>query len=153
MFTDRQLRSFWSKVDVKGEDDCWEWTAARNQRGRPVFQPRTCQKLGISYSAYRISWILFKGEIPEGQWVLHTCDNPACINPKHLFLGTAKQNTRDMFGKGRSGKSKLVPSQVLKIRDDPRPRRIIAKEYGVTLNMVQKIKSGHSWRHLWISNQ
>lgn len=148
MFTDRQLKSFWSKVDVRGLDDCWNWTAALSQRGRPVFSPQVCRKLGISYLAYRISWILSNGVIPWGKNVLHSCDNPRCCNPRHLWLGTSRDNTQDMFNKGRSGKSKLSPDQVLKIREDPRPRRIIAKENGVTLNMIQKIKSRHSWSQL-----
>lgn len=153
MFSPHQLKSFWDKVGIKGLDDCWEWTAARSLRGRPIYSPRLCKSLGISYLSYRVAWELTRGPIPEGLSVLHRCDNPLCCNPTHLFLGNQLSNTLDMLKKGRSGKAKLEERQVREIKVDERPRRIIAKEYGVTLNTVQKIKSGHSWRHLWISNQ
>lgn len=146
MISDKLIRSFWDKVQIT--DTCWIWTGSKNSRGRGVFHPSACKKLGISYLAYRVSWIIHYGAIPTGKQVCHTCDNPSCVNPEHLFLGSAKDNTLDMLKKGRSGKTKLVAEQVLLIREDPRPRRVIAKEFNVTLNMIQKIKSKRSWKHL-----
>lgn len=140
------IDGFWEKVKIT--PGCWEWTASKNQAGRGIYNPRRAKKLGISPLAYRVSWRIHYGELPEGLWVLHTCDNPTCVNPQHLFLGTSKDNTLDMLKKDRSGKSKLTPVQVLSIRSDERPRRVIAKEYGITLNMVKKIKSQHSWSWL-----
>lgn len=148
MFTNRQLKAFWDKVDVKGPLDCWNWKASKSLRGRPVFNPSGCQKLGISYLSYRVSWVIHYGLVPPGMCVLHSCDNPLCCNPEHLFLGTSLDNTIDMLKKGRGGKAKLNELQVMNIRKDERPRREIASEYGITLNMIQKIKSRHSWRHL-----
>ena len=138
--------SFWGKVRIT--PGCWEWTAARNQAGRGILNPRLCRKNGLSPLAYRISWLIHFGPIPSGLHVLHSCDNPGCVNPNHLFLGSPLDNTLDMMRKRRGGKSKLSEDQVRMIRGDQRPRRVIAKEYGVSLNQVQKIKSGYSWS--WI---
>lgn len=140
------IDGFWEKVKIT--PGCWEWLASKNQARRGIYNPRGAKKLGVSSLAYRVSWIIHYGELPEGSQVLHSCDNPTCVNPQHLFLGTSKDNTLDMLKKGRGGKSKLTSVQVISIRSDERPRRVIAKEYGITLNMVQKIKAKHSWSWL-----
>lgn len=76
---------------------CWEWTGKKNSKGYGGVGFR-----GKNWRVNRVAWILFKGEeIPEGMMVCHSCDNPSCINPKHLFLGTALDNNRDMMEKGR----------------------------------------------------
>lgn len=85
---------FWNKVDRSG--DCWTWQGSRDRKGygrvsvnqRPVL-------------AHRFSWTLSHGPIPDGLCVLHKCDNPPCVNPEHLFLGTIADNNRDMVAKGR----------------------------------------------------
>lgn len=89
---------FWSKVDKSGE--CWIWTASTRGNGRPNFYFR-----GKCTTAHRVSWILANGEIPDGLQVLHNCpggDNPLCVNPDHLFLGTVSDNVKDMYAKKRS---------------------------------------------------
>ncbi len=88
---------FWRKV-VRTKT-CWLWTAAKNEKGYGVF--------GIGKEtdkAPRISWRLLKGPIPRGLFVLHKCDNPACVRIEHLFLGTNKENVDDMIAKGRNSK-------------------------------------------------
>lgn len=81
---------FWAKV--RRGDGCWEWQAAiRSGSGYGVFQ----LGVGKQAPAHRVAWTLTRGEIPEGLWVLHHCDNRRCVNPDHLYLGTAKDNCRD----------------------------------------------------------
>ena len=92
-------RRFWAKVDKLGEFDCWLWTGRRAKRyGYGELYRGPGQTVG---KAHRISWELHHG--PTDLKVLHTCDNPACVNPAHLFLGTQQDNLRDMRDKGRSG--------------------------------------------------
>lgn len=91
--------SFWAKVIVRGDDECWEWTACKDECGYGV---KIMQRR--KYKAHRLSWILHNHqEIPFGLYACHKCDNPSCVNPKHIFLGTQKDNMDDMYRKGRQG--------------------------------------------------
>jgi len=85
---------FWDKVDKTGE--CWLWTGARRRAYGYVGNGK-----GKVVDAQRLAWEITFGEIPEGLYVLHKCDNPQCVRPSHLFLGTARDNTLDMVAKGR----------------------------------------------------
>jgi len=86
---------FWAKV--RKTKKCWLWTAATNEKGYGIFGVRK-----FTDKAPRISWRLTRGPIPEKLFVLHHCDNPLCVNPDHLFLGTNNDNVRDMFNKKRN---------------------------------------------------
>lgn len=154
MFPSRYIQSFHSKY-VKLESGCWEWKAGRFERGYGKFNKRA-SKYGISSYAHRASWQIHFGEIPDGMQVCHKCDNPCCVNPEHLFLGSAKDNMEDASHKGRMygwkrpsgenhGRAKLSRDQVELIREDPRPRRVIAESFGVSLSRVSKIKQGVTW--------
>ena len=86
---------FWEKVDIRGEDDCWEWQASRGVKGYGFFRTE------YSNSAHRVSYLFAYGEIPDGLQINHHCDNPPCVNPKHIYAGTAKDNTADMLKRSR----------------------------------------------------
>lgn len=139
------MELFWSKVDASGE--CWLWVGTLNRRGYGHFP--TGKRHGLSHTAHRSSWIIHHGPIPEGLHVLHRCDNPSCVNPDHLFLGTHRDNMKDMKEKGRAkGPAKLTETQVRGIRSDTRTHRAIAKDYGITYALVGKIKRKETWKHL-----
>lgn len=106
---------FWSKVKPAGPDECWEWTGARDGSGYGNAWYR-----GNATGAHRVSWILAHGGIPEGMCVLHRCDNPPCVNPAHLFLGTHRDNARDREAKGRRTAPRILGERngVAKVPDD-----------------------------------
>lgn len=99
---DQRLRDrFLSKVDRKGIDDCWTWNAAKTTTGRRTPQ-RGVFRIGPKlFLAHRAAYVLFVGEIPGGAVVCHKCDNPICVNPSHLFVGTQSDNIRDCVEKKR----------------------------------------------------
>jgi hypothetical protein len=140
---------FWSKVQVLGLDECWEWSRSLFPRGygRVTFQ-------GQVVGAHRVAYELTHGLIPQGLDVLHSCDNRKCCNPTHLRLGTDQDNVEDKMSRGRqtlgsvNGMSRLTENQVLSIRFDSRIQSIIAKDFGITQSMVSKIKLKTSWKHL-----
>lgn len=91
---------FWAKVDKRGADECWPWTAALGKP--PRHYGRFRQPTGHEY-AHRVAWRLTNGPIPEGAKVLHGCDNPPCCNPGHLRLGSQTENNLDAVARGRYG--------------------------------------------------
>jgi hypothetical protein len=133
------------------ESGCWQWTACRNKYGYG--------QVGYQYSthtAHRFSWQIYRGEITDGKHVLHRCDNPACVNPAHLYLGSHQDNMLDRDARGRrrapsgerNGNSKLREDQVRRIREDDRPTSEIAEEYGIVQGVVRAIKTKRAWAHL-----
>jgi HNH endonuclease len=109
-----QLQWFFEKVDQRGLDECWNWKAGKNYAGYGVFG---------NQRAHRWIWEFENGPIPAGMYVLHSCDNPACVNPYHLRLGTHQENMRERDLKGRtlSGENanpaKLTTADVERIRE------------------------------------
>ncbi len=147
---------FWSKVRKSPEPDgCWLWTAGRNNKGYGLIRWR-----GRNCLAHRISWELANGPFPAELQVLHRCDVPLCIRPDHLFLGTVRDNVRDMMAKGRNraragesaAHSKLTGNQVRELRArfacGETNYSQLARAYGIDRGNVRKIVLGINWRHL-----
>lgn len=136
-----------------GQGNCWPWTAAISKwgYGHAAFPRAKARALGIRHmrNAQRIAWELTNGEIPPGLCVLHSCDNPPCCNPSHLFLGTQADNQRDRARKGRSAQ-KLTREQVLAIRAECANESYasIARRYGIAQPNVWKIAHRKTWAHL-----
>lgn len=148
---------FWSKVDRSGGPDaCWLWTAGLYASGHGKFVPEH----GRTTPAHRFAWELANGPIPQYLFVCHNCpggDNPACVNPAHMFLGTVADNMQDAARKGRMERgsarhsSKLTEEKVREIR-----RRAIAgemnvtlaREFGVTPTLIGQIVKRTAWSWL-----
>ena len=142
--------TFQSKYEVD-DNGCWIWTAYKLPGGYGQIQVNRRTTL-----AHRFSYEKFRGPIPKGYCVCHTCDTPSCVNPFHLFVGTQKDNVRDMLRKGRGGdnrgasnnNSKLTQDEVALIRRDDRRQVDIAQTYGISQAHVSVIKRGLSWAHV-----
>lgn len=142
------MERFWKKVDKT--DTCWNWTAYTH-KGRGMFRMHK----RMLY-APRVSWFLAHGVWPSA-YILHTCDNPSCVNPDHLFEGTQADNMRDMVAKARqamhrgekNGRCKTDLETVNKIKsllqEGLRPCTI--RDLGFNYSLVRKIKSGQNWKH------
>ncbi len=151
---------FWLSVDKEGpihpaHGQCWQWIGYRDKRGYGRHQGTQQSPL-----AHRYSWGIHYGEVPSGAAILHRCDNPSCVNPSHLFVGTNAINNLDKTSKGRQAKgegfitTKLTELQVLEIKKRYRawsktdgPRQL-AREFGVGSSTICRIASGQLWKHL-----
>ena len=148
---------FWAKVDVKGPDDCWLWTANKNNKGYGLFRPGGLAPKRLSH---RLSFSDAFGPIPDGMHVLHSCDTPACVNPAHLRSGTHRENMEDIYLHGRRNRStrkkrapdihvnKMTQESVIALRrayvagdalED------IAQRFGCKLSALADYTGGRSW--------
>jgi hypothetical protein len=141
---------FWSKVNKT--ETCWLWTASTDPRGYGHFVIHNRLE-----GAHRVAWILSNGSIPDNLWVLHRCDNPPCVNPAHLFLGTHQDNVADSTRKNRRAKpqgelhghSTVTSEQVAHIRAAGRGDwKKLHKQFGVSRSNFYKIWMRKSWTHL-----
>lgn len=132
-----QATRFWAKVLIAGQESCWLWTAGVNFYGYGTFG---FGPDGRSTLAHRVSWILTFGPIPAGLYVCHKCDNPVCVNPYHLFLGTPKENAQDCARKGRAGCPRIfspeLANKLLELRTMGVPIAAICLHLGVSKNTV-----------------
>lgn len=137
---------FWSRVTIDSDARCWEWHGAKNIGGYGRY---------AGWLAHHLSLVWFDRSLPsEGTEVLHSCDNPACVNPNHLAIGTRKDNQQDSARKGRtargerSGRAKLTAEQVAVIRSDrATPIATLAERYGVHKSTISYVKRGRSWKY------
>lgn len=138
------LERFESKYIPVTESGCWIWTASTYTNGYGSFFMK-----GKLTGAHRAAWRIFKGLIPENMRVCHTCDVPCCVNPSHLFLGTAKDNSQDMLNKDRHGRTCLSSTDIINIRKISNLSNTqIARQYSVSTKVIWKIKRYETWRNL-----
>jgi len=164
-------KRFWGKV--KKSSGCWEWEAGCHKHGLPYGKFYTNGKTMV---AHRVAYELTYGPVPDGLFVCHKCDNPRCVRPDHLFLGTPKDNTRDRDLKGRAAHNtgdksprhlrpdsyhdygeesvhaKLTSDEVIAIRNQYARGGIgyksLAKQYKVSPKAIQKIVRRENWKHI-----
>lgn len=154
--TQKHIDKFWSKINKNGTvpahapelGACWEWQGGGNGHGYG--------QMRVNYSqvgTHKIAWELANGQIPAKLYVLHKCDNRACCNPGHLFLGTAKDNTIDMIQRGRKRARLGAPhhhvtnDEVLTIKSryaDGATKAALAREFNVSHNTVSNIVNGRT---------
>ena len=144
-------RRFWPNVKIGMPGGCWEWIGAKSKPWRGRLSYGYFRFYGHQTKAHRVAYRLVKGVIPNGMYVLHRCDNPPCVRPDHLFLGTLKDNMADCREKGRKRYAyKLTPEQILEIRQRYTPRKIsqrmLAKEYNVNPLTIFKILKRKTYR-------
>jgi len=155
---------FWEKVKIGAESDCWEWTGH-------IYHPSPANPNKLPYGkffansklflAHRYSYELHNGPIPPGMSILHKCDNPKCVNPAHLFLGTHADNMQDVYQKGRkslkgfgagegNSHSTLTDDDIRKIRSlfPIHSTREIAEIFGVTQEHISRIVARAVWKHV-----
>lgn len=148
--TEKNKRNFFKKVS-RSANGCHDWTGSKNSEGRGFLSLS-----GDMYLAPRIAYMLHFEVDPGNLNCLHACDNPSCVNPDHLFLGSQSENVRDCMRKSRRNSprgerqwsAKLKASDIHIIRADCRSVREIADRYGVTPCHISKIKRGCLWAHI-----
>jgi hypothetical protein len=129
---------------------CVLWTASTNAKGYGQLRWQGSARL-----AHRLAWLNAGRESTGGRALLHKCDVRCCINPDHLRIGTQAENNRDMVAKGRqargekNGQALLTEEQVRAILADPRTRKAIAAEYGLSAHTVGDVKTGRRWKHVY----
>ena len=164
-------RRIHERMSVDEQTGCWLWHGAKTKRGYGVAGFNGRMRL-----VHREVWRISVAEIQNGKFLCHTCDNPQCINPAHCYVGTHKDNMRDMVSRGRhwamqqperarrvfsengkrntwmkgerNHKAKLTEQQAKEIKGDKRPTKILMAEYGVGRTTIQGIRSGRRWKHV-----
>lgn len=149
------MPTFWEKVDRADEDACWNWLAGKSASGYGNF---------LNHLAHRVAYQLMVGKIPDGMVVMHICDNRSCVNPKHLSIGTHKDNSIDMVKKNRHkdwsgenhGNHKLTDEQARYIKNNfikgnrwhKGNSQELADMFGVTSELIRKVATGKRWKHI-----
>jgi hypothetical protein len=145
---------------------CWEWTGSKLKSGHGLLRSVAAD----TYLAHRLSWHIHNGPIPDGLCVLHHCDNPPCVRPDHLFLGTRADNTMDMISKGRQNfadglralrsfqtgsgnpQAKMTEEKVIELRRraaDGEHYAELAVAFSIAASTANAIILGNSWKHVW----
>lgn len=163
MEMEMEIERFLNKVRKTKDNSCWEWCGAISSTGYGNFTIN-----GKTVGAHRVSYKMTFGDIPTGLFVLHKCDNPRCVNPSHLFLGTHTDNMNDMAMKGRRaqtifqfeirrgescGRAILKDEQVIHVLQLPILTKQMAKslseKFGVSVGTIKKIREKNgNWKHL-----
>lgn len=139
-------------IEQCGLGECWPWMAGKTKAGYGVINEK-----GKLLFVHRLAWEGANGPLPKGKHVLHSCDNPACCNPSHLFLGSQRSNMADKVAKGRqakgesSARSKLTGDKVREIRfrlNMGVPASRLGRDFGVHKSTIMDIKHGRTWKHV-----
>lgn len=146
-----EAEQFERHVIPEPNSGCWLWTAGALPTGYGSLNWRGKNRL-----AHRVSYEIHCGEIPHGLHVLHSCDNPCCVNPDHLRPGTDADNIADMIARGRgnpaigdrNANNKLTPDQVRRIRSAKGQPTAVSRAFGVSEATVRDIRAGRTWSHL-----
>ncbi len=143
---------FWEKVDIRGPDECWEWLGYKDHAGYGEMRVD-----GKRQRSTHVLWYLRHGEYPpKGRLACHKCDNPSCLNPKHLYLGSQQSNVRDKVQRGRQAKGEqagpaMTEAQVHAIRaglERGETQKSIAHWLRVTTRTIGNISRRKTWKHL-----
>jgi hypothetical protein len=158
MHDDRTVNRFWAKISVRGPDECWPWKGHLNKDGYGTFRTNKPRR---KVYAHRVAYEIEHGESPAGMLVRHSCDNPPCCNARHLLAGTHQDNSDDKISRGRDRHAEqagelnrnavLTEDSVRLIRQmiaQGRTNVSLAKEFGVTHQMVSLIRRGKNWTHV-----
>ena len=149
---DKMRQRFWSKVDKSG--NCWEWIGSkRGKTGYGQFSTYI-NYTNKTHAAHRFALLVYGINIPDGMYVCHHCDNPGCVNPDHLFIGTPKDNTDDMIAKNRNPKGENHPHSMLCNLDawlirallKTQKQTTVAKWFGVSQPWISKIHRNEKWQ-------
>ncbi len=147
-------RRLWDKIDKRGPNDCWNWMAKATH---PFGYGRITAVTGIQVKAHQAVFALTFGHIPDGMVICHSCDNPKCCNPSHLFIGTQAVNHEDMMNKNRGSapptffgeshhNTKFDEKTAVLISKDRRPAWVIAKQYSISTKTVYRLRRGETWK-------
>lgn len=154
--SERDIARFWSHVDIQGPDECWNWLISKRRDGYGQFCIGTFRN-SYSFKAHRVSAFIHFGPIVDENHVCHTCDNPSCVNPAHLFLGDDAANIQDAARKKRlgvfvkPGNYKIRPircsfEMAAKIRSAEGTYTQIAERFGLNEAIVGRVRRGETWR-------
>jgi hypothetical protein len=146
-----QIAHFWSRVQVTLPYKCWHWKGVKSPKGYGHLVVG-----GSKTMAHRVAYMLVNGEIPDGDIIRHTCDNPSCCNPKHLLTGSNADNMRDMVVRGRSAsgtknaQTKINEADALYIKTNPEnlSGKALAEKFGLASSTISYIRNGRSWKYL-----